>query len=137
MGRAHLCVQLTSLLSLIAGTAGQLTHVGSIDKTIFIRIEWVYRTRSRGSPLCPVCEEEDETISHFLFKCPAYARQRAALYYECGPSASSLSALLNNPRLRTPLFSYIHATRRFTQRLGILKFSKRTAHPDRKQRRRE
>ncbi|GJE98453.1 RNA-directed DNA polymerase from transposon X-element [Phanerochaete sordida] len=87
----------------------------------------LYKTGCADSPLCPMCEEEEETTVHFFFKCPAYARARAALYYECGPLASSLGALLNNPRLQSAVFAYIHSTGRFTQRLGILKYTKRTS----------
>ncbi|GJF00314.1 RNA-directed DNA polymerase-like protein [Phanerochaete sordida] len=86
----------------------------------------LHQTGCADSPLCPMCEEEDETVVHYFFKCPAYARARAALHYDCGPLASSLGALLNNPRLQSAVFAYIHATGRFTQRLGILKYTKRT-----------
>ncbi|KAG2113217.1 uncharacterized protein F5147DRAFT_771067 [Suillus discolor] len=36
------------------------------------------------SPMCPACEESEESVHHFLLSCPAYTRQRAILKAELG-----------------------------------------------------
>jgi hypothetical protein len=65
----------------------------------------LFQTGAINSPTCPICEEEDETLTRYLFRCPAYARSRARLYYECGSQGSSITELMNNPRLRRSLFN--------------------------------
>ena len=39
--------------------------------------ELLCRTHRASSPTCPVCSTEDETVEHFLFRCPGFAVHRA------------------------------------------------------------
>lgn len=84
----------------------------------------LHRIGVTPSPLCPACDEQPETVDHYLLRCPAYERHRLALTYELGRTARSIPNLLSNASTIRPLFRYIHATGRFKHTLGIMNVPK-------------
>ena len=54
-----------------------------------------HRIDSSTSPICPHCETEEETITHWLTECPATINKRVR---EFGGAAPPLSVLVGNPK---------------------------------------
>ena len=54
-----------------------------------------HRIDSSTSPICPHCETEKETITHWLTECPATINKRVR---EFGGAAPPLSVLVGNPK---------------------------------------
>ena len=79
------------------------------------------------SPLCPKCEERNETVDHFLLYCPAYARARQRILYLHGANALTLPSLLNRERMLPDLFDFVYTTRRFHAQLGDVRVPKKPA----------
>ena len=73
----------------------------------------LYRIGCADSPIRPNCEEQRETVDHFLLYCPVYARARLRILYTHGATALSTSSLLNRERMLPELFEFIHTTGRF------------------------
>lgn len=79
----------------------------------------LFRIRRSDTPSCPHCKGITvETISHFLFDCPQYRRERHVLQRKLKRKADSLSYLLSKPDASIPLLSYIHATGRLKPTFG-------------------
>lgn len=55
----------------------------------------LHRISRAPSPICPACEEREESVHHFLLSCPAHARQRAIMKAEIRTRAHNLKDLLN------------------------------------------
>jgi len=67
------------------------------------------------SARCPACGEDEESIEHFLLRCPNYAHERWPLIQHVRKKRKplSLKILLGDPQFTLPLAAYIHATGRF------------------------
>ncbi|KAJ7810156.1 hypothetical protein B0H14DRAFT_2379309, partial [Mycena olivaceomarginata] len=65
------------------------------------------RINRAESPLCPCCHQSDETVMHYLLRCPAHANARAELHRKGGRDSRVLEKLLTRPKLLPPLFQYI------------------------------
>lgn len=75
------------------------------------------RIQKVDSARCPACGDEEESIEHFLLKCPSYAHERWPLTQHARKKGRNLSlkTLLGDPQLTLPLAAYIHATGRFAE----------------------
>ncbi|KAH8806570.1 hypothetical protein DL96DRAFT_1474374 [Flagelloscypha sp. PMI_526] len=73
---------------------------------------YLYRFKRSDTQGCPHCGET-ETVRHYLFTCPAYARERQRLRERAGRSASSLKELMASDRKLEDLVRYISSTKRF------------------------
>ncbi|KAG1795386.1 uncharacterized protein HD556DRAFT_1213484, partial [Suillus plorans] len=63
------------------------------------------------SPMCPTCEQREETVHHYILMCEEYQTQRDALRARTTARMLNLRALLNNPKHVVPhLFRYIAET---------------------------
>ncbi|KAF8579739.1 hypothetical protein K439DRAFT_1296461, partial [Ramaria rubella] len=51
-----------------------------------------------------------ETVHHFLFQCPSYAKQRHQLMTSLHRNAVQISSLLSEPEAIPFLFKYVHET---------------------------
>ncbi|PSN51425.1 hypothetical protein C0J52_05438, partial [Blattella germanica] len=51
----------------------------------------LYRMGLINNPICTICLEGDETVSHLLCDCPALARQRASIFGNHFPKIEELS----------------------------------------------
>lgn len=72
----------------------------------------LFRLGKADSARCS-CGTDDETVIHFLLRCPNWNRARAPLRRAFPPSNLQLRTLLNDPDALTHLFDYIKATGRF------------------------
>jgi len=59
------------------------------------------------SPLCPACEEAQETVLHLLLVCPAYERHRQVLRYSLKRDSMDLHNLLSKRTSIKPLFKFL------------------------------
>ena len=75
----------------------------------------LHRIRAADSPICPSCEQHNETVRHFLLHCHTYEPQRQRLFYAIGPDARDLQRLLSTRKHLPALFDFIRASRRFQQ----------------------
>ena len=78
----------------------------------------LHRINCADSPLCPACEEGEESVFHFLMRCPAYERQRRAMQFQLQRGAHSIQNLLTSPTAIKPLFQFIANTHRFEPTFG-------------------
>lgn len=74
---------------------------------------YLFRIGKVDSPRCPNCGQDDETVFHYLIRCPQFANERARLYAEAGHAALSLECLLSSGPLTKHLFKFIGRTGRF------------------------
>ncbi|KAJ7159412.1 hypothetical protein C8R46DRAFT_831567, partial [Mycena filopes] len=72
------------------------------------------------SPLCPCCRQFEETVEHYILRCPAHADARRELVRAGGPRTRVLTKLLSSPELYPHLFQYLSRTGRFHTVHGIL-----------------
>lgn len=66
---------------------------------------------------CPACGEDEESIEHFLLRCPSYAYERWDLTQHARKKRKALllETILGDPQFTMPLAAFIQATGRFTQ----------------------
>lgn len=63
----------------------------------------LHRIGKSESPYCPHCPEKIESVLHYLFDCPQYARERHILSNALRRKANSLTHLLTSENAITPL----------------------------------
>ncbi|OSD02297.1 hypothetical protein PYCCODRAFT_1356049, partial [Trametes coccinea BRFM310] len=76
------------------------------------------RISKAPSPLCPTCQEEPETVAHYLLRCPTYWLHRAVHFVTFGFTGRNLAVLLNSDDAMGPLFKYVNATGRLRRVFG-------------------
>jgi hypothetical protein len=113
MPRRHASI----LVQLRTGHVGLNKHLHKIGKA--------------ESPLCPACQKTDETVHHFLFRCPAYDRQRRKIERELKRGAKSIKTMLGGHKTMKKLFRYIHDTRRFEKSHGALALTQKERNTER------
>jgi len=79
---------------------------------------YLFRFKRVDKPNCPACGEAEESIAHFLLRCPSYAFERWALVRQAKKRRKlmTVESLLGNPELAIPLAKYIESTGRFKTR---------------------
>ncbi|KIY46394.1 hypothetical protein FISHEDRAFT_47353 [Fistulina hepatica ATCC 64428] len=75
--------------------------------------DYLHRISASESPLCEACGEENETLIHYLLRCPAHERARLPIRHRFGASASDIAFLLNNRDAVAMLLAYTRRTNRF------------------------
>ncbi|KAJ7032161.1 hypothetical protein C8F04DRAFT_959286, partial [Mycena alexandri] len=80
----------------------------------------LHKINKADSPLCPGCRQADETVEHYLLRCPAHADARRELVRAGGPRTRVLTKLLRIPELFPHLFRYLGRTGRFHTVHGVL-----------------
>ncbi|KAI6033804.1 hypothetical protein PISMIDRAFT_113320 [Pisolithus microcarpus 441] len=79
----------------------------------------LHRIKKSDTPLCLQCGEvTEESVQHYLFRCPRYERERHVLHMALGRKATQAAYLLNNVNARTHLLKYINATKRLRTPFG-------------------
>ncbi|KAF9806675.1 hypothetical protein IEO21_08593 [Rhodonia placenta] len=72
----------------------------------------LYRLGKSDSARCS-CGTDDETVPHYILRCPNWKRARAPLRRAFPPSSLQLRTLLNDREALPFLFDYIKMTGRF------------------------
>jgi hypothetical protein len=80
----------------------------------------LFRIGKADSPTCAACRGADETVHHFLFRCPAYRTQRDGLEQTLRRGATAVNTLLAKPKAMKGLFKYIQGTGRYEGIYGNL-----------------
>ncbi|KAF8984150.1 hypothetical protein BDQ17DRAFT_1260931, partial [Cyathus striatus] len=83
----------------------------------------LHRIGKVESPLCDKCAlHSPETVEHYLLRCPAYRQHRTPLEAQCAPRRQRLSLrrILSNPEHLAALATYVNATGRLRQMLGVI-----------------
>ena len=65
----------------------------------------LYRIGKVPSPVCLMCHKADETVSHYLVTCMAFATQRGHMERDLRRAAKLVSMLLTNPKAFQSLLS--------------------------------
>jgi ribonuclease HI len=94
----------------------------------------LFRLCKVESPLCPACRAANETVHHYLHRCPAYLEHRKFLRASLGRGAESTKFLLTNKAALQHLFIYINGTARFKQSHGELQVPEESQGKDGRER---
>jgi len=84
----------------------------------------LYRLNCSNTDKCTACSEQigappaAETITHFLFHCPAYQNERHDLDNALGPHRRDLESILKSKKRTKDLLRYIGRTKRLKKLLG-------------------
>lgn len=78
----------------------------------------LHRIKKSETPICPACQEEVESVHHFIIRCPAHQHWRDVMRTEGGINTTSLDHLLGNNRLHKHLFKFIGRTGRLHSVFG-------------------
>jgi zinc-binding in reverse transcriptase len=70
------------------------------------------------SPICPACQQAEETVQHFLIHCPAHRIARQTLCNNMGGRDINTMKLLTMPKMLCALFKYVAETGRFCGTFG-------------------
>jgi hypothetical protein len=81
---------------------------------------YMYKIGKVDSPTCPQCRTAQESVHHYLFRCPAFSEQRKKMEKKLKRGARSIKTLLGGHKATKHLFRYIHDTRRFEKTHGDL-----------------
>jgi len=73
---------------------------------------YLFRFKCVDSPRCPACGAAEETVTHYLLRCPAYAHERWALE-KAVERKLDLKTLLGDRNSTLALKNFIRATHRF------------------------
>src|SRR5271156_6496278 len=79
---------------------------------------YLHRFKLADSPVCPQCNEHPETVTHYLFHCRKYAKQRAQLKKDLKPGTRLDLRILGDKKNLTALFKFIKASNRFDEDQG-------------------
>ena len=80
--------------------------------------QYLHKIKKSESNTCQACHDattnfsQPETITHFLFDCPAYALQRNELAAKIGPQHLNLPDIMPNPDYLKALLKFINKTKR-------------------------
>ncbi|KAF8988367.1 hypothetical protein BDQ17DRAFT_1257716, partial [Cyathus striatus] len=85
-----------------------------------------YHLHRIGKVESPFCGKRTlhspETVEHYVLRCPAYHQQHTPLEVQCAPRRQQLSLhrIFSNPENLAALATYINATGRLRQTLGVI-----------------
>jgi ribonuclease HI len=80
--------------------------------------KYMHKIGKTNSPICAQCQNAQETVHHYLFRCPAYNEQRKRMEKALKRGANSIRTLLGGHKAMKHLFRYIHDTKRFVKSHG-------------------
>jgi len=67
----------------------------------------LHHIRKIDSPVCPLCQQTDETVQHIILHCPAHDTARQTLRNSMGGRDINIMKLLTTPKTLKALFKYI------------------------------
>ena len=91
---------------------------------------YLHRFGRSETPRCQTCHENnrgnrEETLKHYLFKCPTYRWERSEMDRKLGRDSRNLKALLSNTKGIKTLLKYIGQTGRITLYIGEVPINQR------------
>ncbi|KAJ3907874.1 hypothetical protein F5879DRAFT_939597 [Lentinula edodes] len=78
----------------------------------------LHRIHRADTLICPCCEQQPETVFHYLFPCPAHRRARDCFRIRVPRTQWNMSSLLTCRSTLPQLFHYIDDTKRFHHIIG-------------------
>jgi hypothetical protein len=73
----------------------------------------LHRIGKANLPLCPHCQEQEETVEHFLLACPALQTLQDCLFGCFFRASQRLDFLLTNPKAAKQVVKFALATKHF------------------------
>ena len=73
-----------------------------------------------NSPICPACQQSEETIQHFMLHCPTHQAARQTLRNSIGGRNINITKILTSPKSLGALFKYVAETGRLHNTFGEL-----------------
>jgi hypothetical protein len=73
-----------------------------------------------NSPICPSCQQGEESVQHYLLHCPAHQRARQTLCNNTGGRDINITKLFTTPKMLRALFKFVMETGRFHSTFGDL-----------------
>ena len=83
----------------------------------FPLVNYLFRISKTPSPICPICQQELDSIEHFILHCPAHHNAREKLRYNTGGRDINISQLLTRDKLLNALIKFIAETGRLNRPL--------------------
>ena len=80
----------------------------------------LHRIGKTNSPICPACQQSEETVQHFILHCPAYQAARQTLRNNIGGRNIDITKILTSPKSLRALFKYVAETGRLHNTFGDL-----------------
>ena len=80
----------------------------------------LHRIGKSDSLICPVCQQGEESVQHFILHCPAHQEARQRLCTTTGRRDVNITKLLTTPRALHALFKFVAKTGRFHNTFGDL-----------------
>jgi ribonuclease HI len=80
----------------------------------------LHRIGKLDSPICPACQQKEETVQHFMLHCPAHQAARQILRNSTGGRDINITKLFTTAKTLPVLFRYIATTGRFHNTFGDL-----------------
>jgi ribonuclease HI len=92
------------------------SRIAQIRLRHFLLNSYLKRINRSDNAWCPACGEDEESIEHFLLRCPSYAHERWTLTQFASRKRKlfTIKTLLGDLQFTIPLASYIQVTGRFT-----------------------
>ena len=90
----------------------------------------LHRISKADQPYCPHCPCQQETVLHFLLKCPHCEIHCAQLRHKLQQKARNIACLLADPKCLKSTLSFIHATGRFRTTHGNLDLPRQPDRPN-------
>jgi len=80
----------------------------------------LHRIRKINSPICPVCQQSEETIQHLILHCPVHQAARQTLRNSIGGRNINITKILTSPKSLWALFKYVAETGQLHSTFGEL-----------------
>ncbi|KAK0193713.1 hypothetical protein F5146DRAFT_926214, partial [Armillaria mellea] len=73
------------------------------------------------SPACPTCLHPNESVHHYLIRCPTYQNERETMQHSIGISGTMLTAkrMLSERKNLPHLIQFLNDTRCFATTFGV------------------
>jgi ribonuclease HI len=108
-------------LKLIANLPRKLASILSQLRTGHTPLaKHLHRIGKVDSPICPECQQGEETLQHFMLHCAAHREARQILCNSTGGRNIDITKLLTTPNTLPALFKYVATTGRFHSTFGDL-----------------
>jgi len=78
----------------------------------------LHQFHKADSPQCPCCHQEEETVHHYLIRCPAHRSTQNIMIRDAGIEATKMDKILSEKSLLPHLFRFISTSGRLRSVFG-------------------